>query len=254
MLKIRLFSVLALVVCCLPGAAQDKDWPADRPPRAWVRRISLGPTISILGTDLTKDREASEVTTTINALYSSINLRKRLGYGATAQVALTERFAVNLRFLVRKIGYQATSDIISGTDDTTTPNDERIRTIRNEDTRATLFDVPLTLRFFGTPRHEPGQRWFVEGGGAVRRVSRIKSRRDQRVGTAPVVCCDLSPVTPAARDIRGLVAGFGFHLVDPVGIRVIPEVRYTRWMGRTFESTATRTEKNQIEVVLSLMF
>ncbi len=45
-----------------------------------------------------------------------------------------------------------------------------------------------------------------------------------------------------------------FQLIDEVGIRVVPGVRYTRWMGETFKSPATATQRNQIEAMISLTF
>jgi len=47
------------------------------------------------------------------------------------------------------------------------------------------------------------------------------------------------------RTIRGFVGGFGVQLIDPVGVRVVPEVRYTRWAGRSFDAFSTHTNSTR---------
>jgi hypothetical protein len=46
----------------------------------------------------------------------------------------------------------------------------------------------------------------------------------------------------------------GLQLIDPFGIRVVPEVRYTRWLDDMFYYQSTITQRNQIEAVISLSF
>ena len=50
------------------------------------------------------------------------------------------------------------------------------------------------------------------------------------------------------------MAAFGAQLIDPLGIRVIPEVRYTRWLNQTWNTGSTLMERNQIEGVITLSF
>jgi len=54
--------------------------------------------------------------------------------------------------------------------------------------------------------------------------------------------------------VSGLVAGAGLQLLDGIGTRVVPEVRYTRWGGDTFKSPAVLHQRNQIEGMISLTF
>jgi hypothetical protein len=50
------------------------------------------------------------------------------------------------------------------------------------------------------------------------------------------------------------VAGMGLRLVDDFNIKLSPELRYTRWMGATFDSESTRSRRNQLEVGIALTF
>jgi hypothetical protein len=252
---------------CLAGAllfgallhAQNQNPPAPQREvqrKAYVRRLSLGATLSVLGLRLVPDRTTSVVTTSpaFDAIYTTTGASKRVGYGLNLQAAITNRFAVNASLLMRRAAFKMNSDIIEGTDDPNTSEDERTITVRNEDTRVRFYDLPVLVRYYGKDRYQRGPRWFVEGGGALRRVSNIRTSIDTTIGTGDRQCCDTTPRTPDRRTLRGFVVGAGVQLIDPVGIRVVPEVRYTRWAGHTFNSLSTITERNQIEGMISLTF
>jgi hypothetical protein len=147
-----------------------------------------------------------------------------------------------------------TTDTLEGIDNPNTPEDDRIHTITNEDTRAKFFDFPVVVRYYDINRHAAGSRWFVEGGAALRHVSKVRTSIDTTVGAGATVCCDNTPTQPARRTIRGFVGGFGLQFIDPVGVRVVPEVRYTRWSGHSFDNFSTHTELNQVEAMISLTF
>jgi hypothetical protein len=51
-----------------------------------------------------------------------------------------------------------------------------------------------------------------------------------------------------------VVAGAGILLIDPLGIHVVPEIRYTRWIDQIFNGPSTTTSQNQLEGTLSLSF
>jgi hypothetical protein len=209
-----------------------------------------------MGLSVIPGGDLSSVTTgpAVDALCTTTGASQRIGFGAVVQAAITERFAVNVSLLTRRVGYQMNSDIYEGTDLTSTTADERKHTVTNEDTRARIFDLPVLVRYYGKDRHQPGARWFVEGGGSIRRVSSIKSSIDTTINSGTTSCCDTNPVKPEQRSVRGLVGGIGVHFKDDFGIRIIPEVRYTRWMGDTFKSFSTATQRNQIEAMISLTF
>jgi hypothetical protein len=59
---------------------------------------------------------------------------------------------------------------------------------------------------------------------------------------------------PYKRTVLGVTAGFGGQFIDPLGVRVIPEVRYTRWLGLNFDVPAMSSRRDQIEFVFSLAF
>ena len=59
---------------------------------------------------------------------------------------------------------------------------------------------------------------------------------------------------PAHRVSLGAVVGVGFQLIDDVGVRVVPGVRFTRWFSNAFDSPPTRSAKSQLEATIALTF
>jgi hypothetical protein len=264
-IKMKFYFVLALTAGSALFAQQQPQQPPVQPqlPGAmlaepvYVRRFSAGVTLSVLGLSPMRknDMYTSTENPTVNAMYTTQGVTRRVGFGLTFQGVVTERVAVNAGvFLHPGIGYRMSSQTLEGVDNPNTTADERTFTSRNEDTRFRYYDFPVTLRYYGKDRHDPGARWFVEAGGALRRVSRIKTTINETINDGDTTCCVTTPATPARRTIRGVVAGFGVQVIDPVGLRLGPQIRYTRWGADTFSSNSTVTQRNQIEAMVSLTF
>jgi hypothetical protein len=234
---------------------------ADKGLHTYVRRLSVGATLSVVGLSLVKG-SSSTTTTTVNSAtttetdLSTSGASSRIGYGLTVQAAITEHFAVAVGGFLRRAGYiesnsQTTTvtTFINGVAQTTTTT-----TSTRVDVRARLVDVPVTVRWYGKGRHTAGKRWFVEGGGAWRDVENLKSSLSAIDASGNNTCCTFNTVQAAHKQARGVVAGAGAQFIDPFGIRVIPEVRYIRWLTPIFDDPTTRTQRNQVEAELTLSF
>jgi len=229
----------------------------EKPP-VYVRRASAGVSLSVLVLTAAHNRSDSTSTTSpaVATNWDTTARKQRVGYGITTQVRLTNRFAVVASPLFRKFGYEMTTIVTKGTVATTaTATTTTTTTTTNEDTRATFIDVPVAVRFYTKSALQPGPRVFFDAGGVMRNVTRIRTGTNTTGNDGVLICCtNTTPATPSHRSVRGAVAGFGVQLIDPVGIRVVPEVRYTRWLADTFNAYTTRTQRNQIEATISLTF
>ena len=223
----------------------------------FVRRFSGGATLSVLGlSPIPGANSTVNNSSAVTTVYKTTGASERIGYGVTAQVAVTDHFAIAVGGLLRRIGYQldttittTTPTIVDGVETTTTNS---IGT--HEDTRARLIDIPALVRYYHRGRHEPGPRWFVEGGGAWRDATGIRTSLSSTDIDSVLHCCTNTPAQPAHGNARGIVAGAGLQLIDTFGIRVVPEVRYTRWMNPIFEALTTDTRRNEIAAGFSLSF
>ena len=87
----------------------------------YVRRFSAGLSLGVMTLPLISNRT---VTTTPTAnttnTYSTTNDSHRIGFGATGQVAILDRFAVNVSATWRRIGYQMTTVSTVSTTSTST--------------------------------------------------------------------------------------------------------------------------------------
>ena len=224
--------------------------------RTYVRRISFGATLSVLAIDTMHDGTFSKITTTppFDGAYNTTVTKHPIGFGAQAQLAISNHFAVAAGIFVRRIAYLAHGDIYTGNDNPLTLQDDRKHTLTNEDTRAKFYDLPVTVRYYKKSRRVPGIRWFAEGGMAIRHVSSTKTSIDSTLGSAATSCCVTTPSLPTNQNVKGGVAGIGLHLVDGIGIRVIPQVRYTYWFTPVYNNQSTLSKKNQVEAMITIGF
>jgi Outer membrane protein beta-barrel domain len=221
------------------------------------RRFTAGVTLSVLGFGLIPSKTTTvDNSSTVSTQDQTQRASSRIGYGLTGQVRITNHFSVDLSALYRRAGYQfeetvatTTNTVLNGQVTSTVST-----TVTHQDVRARLFDFPLTVRYYSGSKRPNGPRWFAEAGGAWRWSNGIRTSTDTTNADGVNTCCSFTPVVPAHRSTIGLVAGVGLQFIDPFGIHVVPEIRYTRWIDQVFDNSTTHTFQNQLEAVLSLTF
>ncbi|QOY91391.1 outer membrane beta-barrel protein [Paludibaculum fermentans] len=222
---------------------------------SYVRRFSVGGSISVIGFPVVpaKTKDVT-INTGLSVNSKTDTTNKRVGGGVDFQATLTNRFAINVGVMMRRVRFATTDTTYYGVDDTTTTTDERTKMIVERGTRATILDYPVLLRYYTKNHRTAGRRWFYEAGGAFRQITGIHSIGQTTQTDSTVDCCDEQPLKPTNRIIPGYVVGAGLQMIDEFGIRFVPEIRYTRWARRTFDTQSTRMQTNQVEFVLSLTF
>jgi len=221
------------------------------------RRFSGGVTLSVLGFSLISGKTVTvDNTSLISTQYQTERSSSLIGYGLTGQVRITPHFSVDLSALYRKAGYQYTdtvattiNTVLNGVVSSTTSN-----TDTHQDVHARFFDFPLTVRYYSGAKYPNGPRWFAEAGGAWRWANGIRTSTDTTDAAGVNTCCTFTPVVPNHRSVIGMVAGVGLQFIDPFGIHVVPEVRYTRWIDQIFENPSTHMQQNQLDASISLTF
>jgi hypothetical protein len=221
----------------------------------WVRRITLGGSFSVLPRFPMRNGSVQQSTFTGLSVNSSTTaLGHRLGWGGLVQVALPKRLALAGSVIIHRSAHTSVSDQFEGVDRPTTPQDERTLTSRSSRTDARFWDINLLVRRYSKEHFEPGPRWFYEAGPALRRVAKVRTAGQISVEGAPFAD-DPNPQNPVAnRMARGLTVGIGAQFVDDVGIRVVPEFRYTRFVTRTFDFLSARSRPDQMEALISITF
>jgi hypothetical protein len=230
---------------------------SDKSTANFIRRFSVGATLTVLGlTTISGGSQTVATTSSVSDVYSTSDASSRIGYGLTFQAGVTDHFAIAAGVYLRKIGYQFTDttnttvNVVEG--GTVVPTTTTTST--HEDTRGHLIDVPVMLRYYGKSRHTPGARWFVEAGAAWRDSTHFRTSMDTTDASAVTTCCTFPTTVVAHRNTLGYVVGAGLQFIDPFGIRVVPEVRYTRWKDEIFRDLSTHTQQNQVEAIITLSF
>ncbi|HUA22401.1 MAG TPA: hypothetical protein VMB25_26830 [Bryobacteraceae bacterium] len=239
------------------GAPSSSSSSSSAPPAPSERRITGGATLTFLGLPMIGGSTTTvNNTSEISTQYQTSGASERLGYGLTVQGRITEHFYVDVSALLQHIGYQLTTTVATTTtqvlNGTTYPSTTTTST--HEDTRARVIDIPLLVRYYGTPKRPRSPRWFVELGGAWRTANNIRTSIDSTDVNGNLTCCTFTPAVPQHRSTIGEVAGAGITFTDEFGIKVTPEVRYTRWIDEIFDNQSTRTSRNQLEAGISLTF
>jgi hypothetical protein len=268
---------LALLICSAAGLDGQDAPPAQTPAQSTTapktgtsssststadvnesgRRITAGVTLSVLGfTAIPNKTSTTTNSSTLSTQYQTTGESSRIGYGAIVQYRLTNHFSIDVSAVYRRIGYQltttstaTTTSILNGISFSTTST-----TQIHEDTRSHLFDIPFVLRFYSSAKRPYGPRWFLEGGGAWRVATGITTSIDTTDANGINTCCTTEAAKPAHNSGIGMVGGAGVQLIDPLGIHVVPAVRYTRWINPVFDAFTTSTVQNQLEATISLTF
>jgi hypothetical protein len=238
-----------------PAPPADPNQPQRIKERHYVRKFSIGATVglSVLN-QFSKTTETADIASNPPVhLIAEIDTRNDRGIlGATIHFAFTNRMTFAVSPSYRKTAFHTFIQRFEGVNNPNTPIDERAFTRINEDTSARYFDIPLLVRRYNIEHTEPGKRWFYEGGVTYRAVRNVKTARETDPEPGDPVK-DNVPL-PHKNSVIGAVVGIGGQFVDDFGIRATPEVRYTYWLNRPFDSLNGRSRIHQIEILLTIGF
>ncbi len=239
-----------------PGSSSTSDasQQVERTPK-YVRTFSAGLSLNWLGLTSIKNGSYSSTQTSppVSTTASTTGGSERFGGGVQVQFAFLDHYAVNVGLIYRQASYALSMDTYEGVDIISTPQDERKLTSVDERTRVIYYDLPVLVRYYWQRHDEKGPRWFFEGGGTMRTTRNIRTSRSTILPDGTIVA-DSNQAVPTNKKIYGATTGVGAQFIDPFGIRVVPEFRYTRWLGYTWNNLSTVSQRNQIEAVLSITF
>ena len=192
----------------------------------------------------------------VTTQYQSNGPSDRFGYGVTLQARIVNHWYLDVSGLLRHLGYTemttvttTTTQVLNGSTYQATT-----QTSTSDNTNSRLIDIPVLVRYYGTPKRPRSPRWFLEAGGTYRTVSDIRTSLLSTDAEGNVTCCTNTADVAKNHTTVGAVVGAGIQFIDEFGIHVVPEFRFTRWKAPVFESLSTTGRLNQIEVDLSITF
>ncbi len=165
---------------------------------------------------------------------------KRYLIGSSIQFNLPARFSIEVDALYKRLGYQYDQSLAN-------------RTVYAK-TVANSWEFPALVKYAILPGPV---RPFVGGGGAFRHISGVEQLRNTVIaGLAPTNLRLNTASEFNKRNDVGLVFGGGVEF--KLGrLRIIPEVRYTRWGSENFRDPVNallRTNRNQGDFLIGFAF
>jgi hypothetical protein len=229
-----------------PGANQSPqpESPEVEPPLPFIKRFSFGFRVRAIPHGFFRDRTVTFTTTSNDLDYSYVteSTSPYTGIGPAIEFLLRRNVIIGIDFLHHTAKYKETKTVVDSDEKT----EQTVET-----TRVRYWDIPLHVQWLGPPRLP--RRAFVTGGGVVRMAGHIRTGNEYSYKNGTTAYNEL-PTRPAHKSLYGATAGLGFRLVDGVGIKLTPELRYTRWFGTTFHSVSTRSQFGQLEALIGLTF
>jgi hypothetical protein len=174
----------------------------------------------------------------------------RYGGGGALEFTLGPKTSLEAEFLFGQLRYTQNSVTYWGSYNPESGSDTRSTKSVVEATNARLWDVPLMIRHKGMRPSGLFSHLFVAGGATAREVSNVRTTTNTTLSGTTTTSRTTAPV--AKRTIVGATVGLGFQFVDDFGIRVTPEIRYTRWLKGTFATQSAISAKDQLEIGLSI--
>ena len=213
-------------------------------PQGW-RRFSFGGRLNGLPFNVlsNKDENLTPANATASYAFHTSNTYLQIAFGPSLEFRVTRAFTLSGEFLYHRLNYTKTDTITA---------DGNVTTV-SEQTRATLWDVPVMLRWRGVSDSGFLSKLYFAGGSEVRNASHIATSNQTTFPDGTMTSNNTATV-PSKRNLAGAVAGVGLRFVDDFGIKLTPELRYTRWMGATFASDSTRSRRDELVIGIALTF
>lgn len=197
--------------------------------------------------------EIKTSTPPLDAKYKTSPTVNKAGWGPSFELTPSKKFTLSVELLHHSIRYRKESTVFEGVDNPATAVDERRKTVTEESTKASLWDIPVMARYHGIRSGGFLGLVYLSGGMTMRHIRNIRTGTGATLPSNQVVYNE-NPIVPEKKNIFGGTVGLGIRIVDESGLKLTPEVRYTRWMGSTFDRTSTHTVRGQLEVGLGVTF
>jgi hypothetical protein len=238
-------SWLAFLPAVYGQESSSSSAPVAEPQSTGWRRFSFGGRVNGYPFNVLNNKDVNFNVTALNQAWavSTVNNYLKIAFGPTVEVRVFRDFSLCGEFLYHRLDYTQTAQITV---------DGNVTAIVQQ-TRATMWDAPMMIRWRGLAETGFLSHLYFAGGGAIRNVSHINSNT-QTTPPGGTTTTSNAPATPSARNLPGLVAGVGLRFVDDFGIKLSPELRYTHWLGATFSSDSTQSRRDELVVGIALTF
>jgi hypothetical protein len=213
-------------------------------------RVEFFP-LSLFKTSFTE----STTTTPPVASYSYFpsNGSQKAALAATFEYMFTPRLSVGADFYLTHAKYTLTTQVRSGLPSPNSGVDDRPLTTYAESSNADYWVFPMLARYGGVRPRGFLSHLYVAAGAEYRHVGRVRTGTDIYYPDGTTGYTEIAAVPTNSNQIGGVV-GLGLRMLDDLGIKVAPEIRFIRWTNSTFEGPGYHSQMNQAEAGLGFSF
>lgn len=186
-------------------------------------------------------------------IYSGSTISPKYSFGPVFEMRLTKHLSVGAELGFHHAAYKQVTQIRSGKKDPNAGTDNRLVTTITENTKATYWDVPVLLRYRGLIDKRIVRHVYPLAGITYRRVGNIKTS-NETVNADSSTDYNEKAAGVAKTNQIGFTAGIGYRFVDELGIKILPEIRFTRWTGHTFNGLSYNSSANQAQAGIGITF
>ena len=240
-----LVSCLAVTLLVAPCFGEEDD----------SRKYNFGIRVDYIPFKMFNTSSATASTTKPIADYTytgSTNSAK-LAFGPMFEMRLTRHLSVGAELSFHHAKYAQVTQIRSGKKDPNAGTDNRPVTTLTENTKATYWDIPVILRYRGLIDKKIVRHVYPLAGITYRRVGSVKTSNETLNADSSTDYNEKSASVSRGNQI-GFTAGIGYRFVDELGIKITPEIRFTRWMNHTFEGLSYSSNQNQAQAGIGITF
>jgi hypothetical protein len=220
-----------------------------------TRRYQVGGRVQAFPLQLFEVKTVETSTTQPIADYKSTSTTdsQRATLTPTFEFRLRGRWTVGTDFMLHHANYVEKQEIRTGKKDPNASTDDRKVTTITQTTKANYWEMPVLVRCYGLRGSGILRKSYAIGGFGYRYVGRIRTGNEYSYADSTTDYNE-APALRSRQNQLGAIAGFGFRFVDDFNVKVMPEVRYTRWAGYTFEGKSYKSVQNELRVGLGISF
>lgn len=185
--------------------------------------------------------------------YNSSTKSQKATLTPTFEYRLNSRWSVGTDFMLHHANYVEKEEIRTGKKDPNASTDDRKVTTITQTTKANYWEMPILARYYGLRSSGILKKAYAIGGLGFRHVGRVRTGNEYSYADSTTDYNE-APARPSRQNQFGAVAGIGLRFIDDFKLKIMPEVRYTRWAGYTFEGQSYKSVQNELRVGFGISF
>lgn len=196
---------------------------------------------------------ASTTSPVADYTYRGSSSSPKIAFGPVGEWRLMKHLSLGVELSYHRTEYKQVTEIRSGKKDPNAPTDNRQVTTITDTSRVNNWDIPILARYYGIRKAGIFRRFYPLGGVTIRHTGRVRTGNEIQNADGTTDYNEKSDPVAKAYQFGGTV-GIGYRFADELGVKLTPEIRFTRWMGHNIEGRSYRSDQNQAQVGIGITF